>query len=225
MSLKHSGKAHHSPEECRRAIKFHEHALKDSQVQGDHEGQAIALCRLGLLHQWLKHYDQALVYQDQSLKLFRELGDHYNEACCLYNLGNVHGYLEKYDDAITLFERSLDLFRTLSIDSRKEEISVLQSLGAAHHRLGHFKTGCKVAVQSVTLSQSLDLSAEKYPIPKWSKAIVRFCQKGMVQLMLCIVVGILGFPLFLIFFIALILWRKVANLWKPSTSSQNTDIL
>ncbi len=55
----------------------------------------------------------------------------------------------------------------------------------------------------------LELPINAMPFPKWFKFLVKFAQRGKLQLALCFVLGVVAFPFALVWLLALILWRVV----------------
>ncbi len=49
------------------------------------------------------------------------------------------------------------------------------------------------------------------PYPQWLKSWIQFAQRGKIQLILCFVVGVIGFPFALVGFILLLIWRWIRN--------------
>lgn len=125
------------------------------------------------------------------------------------DLGNAYHSLGQYQQAIDFYQQWLAIAR--EIGDRRGEATSLQNLGSLYQLTGRIQEGYAASYQAQQILQELDLPLDAYPLPQWMKSIVKFAQRGKVQLALCFVAGILAFPFALVFIVGLILWRLILS--------------
>ncbi|WP_414530777.1 tetratricopeptide repeat protein, partial [Nodularia chucula] len=160
----------------------------------------------------LGQYQRAIDFHQQSLDISREIGDRYGESNSLCNLGNVYNKLGQYQRAIDFYQQSLDIKR--EIGDRLREGNSLMGLSIAYHRCGKIQEAFAASDQAEQIFQELGLPIEAMPYPRWEKAIIKFAQRGRLQLILCFIFGLIAFPFALVWFILLLLWRLIRSQFK-----------
>ena len=121
------------------------------------------------------------------------------------NLGNAYNSIGQYQRAIEYHQQSLAIKR--EIGDRHGEAQTLQNLAHAYHLTGRVQEGSVAAYQASQIYMELELPLEAWNIPKWTKSIAKFAQRGRSQFILCFIAGVFAFPFALIALICLILWR------------------
>jgi tetratricopeptide (TPR) repeat protein len=84
-------------------------ALVAARRLGRQDGQARALCGLGVIYAMLGSYDQANAYLSEAQGIFRQLGDGLGLARAGANLGNVFMIQQRYPEALAVARETLDL--------------------------------------------------------------------------------------------------------------------
>lgn len=97
--------------------------LDDPEMEGD------AHLNLGCLFARCKDYEKAISHSWQALERFRAAGHRGSQAKALNNVGWYHANVGNYELTVTYCKQALSV---------KEHPNTLDSLGYAHHRLGHF---------------------------------------------------------------------------------------
>jgi tetratricopeptide (TPR) repeat protein len=211
-SLGSLGLAYDSLGQYQRAIDLHEQSLAIKREIGDRKGEAASLGSLGLAYQSLGQYQRVIDFHEQSLAIKREIGDRQGEANSLGSLGIAYQSLGQVQRAIDLHEQSLAIER--AIGNRKGAATSLQALAICYQKIGRTADGFHAGYDAQVILQELNLPLEAWPIPNWAKQIARFAQKGTAQFFFCVVAGLLAFPVALVWFLALLLWRQLARLWR-----------
>jgi tetratricopeptide (TPR) repeat protein len=157
----------------------------------------------------LGQYQKAINYHQQSLVIKREIGDRNGEADSLDNLGNTYNLLGEYQQAIDCYQQLLTIQR--EIGDRNSEAQSLQRLSQLYHLTGRIKEGYAAGYQATQILQELKLPIEAWALPKWYKSVVKFAQRGKLQLGLCFLAGFFAFPFALVFIVLLMLWRVVKS--------------
>ncbi|TAD79089.1 MAG: tetratricopeptide repeat protein [Oscillatoriales cyanobacterium] len=183
-----------------------------AKLTGDRQGEAASLGNLGLAYRSLGQYQRAIDLYEQSLAIAREIGDRKGEANSLGNLGNAYYSLGQVQRAIGLHEQSLAIAR--EIGDRQGAAASLQALAICYQKIGRTAAGFRAGYDAQVILQELNLPLEAYPLPNWAKQIARFAQKGTAQFCFCVAAGLLAFPVALVWFLALLLWRQLARLWR-----------
>ena len=160
---------------------------------------------LGNAYQSLGEYERAIAFHQQHLDIAREIGDRRGQANSLGNLGNAYHSLGEYKRAISFHQQSLEITR--DIGDRRGIANSLMSLSAAYQQVGRIKDGIVATQQAQQIMMEMELPLNAYPIPNWQKSIVRFAQKGNVQLALLFIGGVFAFPFLLIWIILLSVYR------------------
>ncbi len=87
IHLGNLGNAYSDLGEPRKAIEYHEQALKIAREIGDRRGEGAGLGNLGSAYSDLGEPRKAIEYYEQALKIAREIGDRRGEGNHLGNLG------------------------------------------------------------------------------------------------------------------------------------------
>ena len=145
----------------------------------------------------------------QLLTIQREIGDRNGEANSVAGLGGTYTSLRQYQQAIDCYQQLLTIQR--EIGDRKGEAQSLQNLAQLYHLTGRIKEGYAAASQATQIQQELGLPIEAWAIPKWMKSVVKFAQRGKLQLGLCFLLGLFAFPFALVFIVSVTLWRVVKS--------------
>ena len=206
ISLGNLGNAYHSLGDSPQAINYYQQSLAIFQQIGDRRGEAISLGNLGNAYHSLGDYPQAINYHQQSLAIKQQIGDRGGEANSLNGLGNAYAQLKQYSVALDYLEQALIIQR--DIKNRRGEANVLQSLCIVYQRCGRIQAGWQAGFQSQQILQELGVPLETI-YPQWLKSLIRFAQRGKLQLILLCLGGLLAFPLMLIGFILLLIWRWI----------------
>jgi len=127
-------------------------------------------------------------------------------------LGNAYYSLGQYQQAIAFHQQSLEIKR--EIGDLRGQANSLQSLAGLYQLTGKVQEGFKAGYEAQEILQQLDLPFEAYPYPDWMKSVVRFAQKGNVQLAICFLVGLVAFPFALVWLVAVITWRWLRHFWQ-----------
>ncbi|MFM7437353.1 MAG: hypothetical protein ACKO2V_01935, partial [Snowella sp.] len=103
---------------------------------------------------------------------------------------------------------------TRDIGDRRGEANCLQNLAAVYQKCGRIQESFAISYQAQLILQELELPLEAMPYPHWYKSLIRFAQRGKLQLVFCFLVGIIAFPFALIGLLGLLLWRLFAGWWR-----------
>jgi tetratricopeptide (TPR) repeat protein len=152
-------------------------------------------------------YPRAIEFFQQSLDISTEIGDRNSEGKSLANLGNAYLSQGEYPRAIEFCQQSLEISR--EIGDRKGEGNSLMGLGNAYHQCGRIQEGFLASYQAQLIFQKLELPMEAMPYPRWLKSLIKFAQRGWLQLILCFIFGLIAFPFALVWLILLLLWRLI----------------
>ena len=131
-------------------------------------------------------------------------------ANSLNNLGNAYNSLGEYPRAKDYYQESLEITR--AIGDRRGEATSLQNLSSVYHKCGRVQEGFVASHQAQQILQELELPLEAMPYPKWLKSLIKFAQRGKLQLVLCFVFGLIAFPFALVWIVLLSLWRLLRRL-------------
>jgi tetratricopeptide (TPR) repeat protein len=135
------------------AVILNQAALAAARTIGDHQGQAWALTRLGVMHELTGDYPAASASLAQALHLSRDLGDRHGLASALTQLGNVQWLTGDYPDATASLAQALQLYRELG-DQRGLAWAFTQ-LGVVQRRTGDYPAATNSLTQALELSRDL----------------------------------------------------------------------
>jgi tetratricopeptide (TPR) repeat protein len=171
--------------------------------QDENIGFAGVLTSLGSAYQSLGQYQIAIDYYQQSLTIYREIGNRNGKADSLNNFNNTNimNNMCSYNYSISFHE----------IGDRKGEAQSLQNLAQPYYLTGRIKEGYAAGIQATQILKELQLPIEAWNLPKWYKSVVKFAQRGKLQLGLCFLLGLFAFPFALVFIVSLMLWRVVKS--------------
>ncbi len=199
------GNAYQSLGDYRRAIEYHEKHLEIAREIGDLGREGGAYGNLGIAYDSLGDYRLAIEYHQKRLQIARELSDRGGEGRAYGNLGIAYAGLKQYQEAIKYHEQSLAIEQ--EIENRHCEALSLQALAILYQQVGRIQEGFAAGYQANQILQELELPLNAMPYPNWMKAIGRFAQRGKWQLGLLFLGGLVAFPFFLVWIVALMLWR------------------
>lgn len=135
------------------ALALSELALRAARDIGNRKGEAIALSRLGSVHQLQNRWDEAIAIYGQALGINRELGDRSGEGQALGNIGNIYARLGRWDEAVALYQENLGISRELG--DRHGEAQTLHNLGNVYQRQGRWDEAIALYEQSLSVAQEL----------------------------------------------------------------------
>jgi tetratricopeptide (TPR) repeat protein len=210
--LMNLGNVNYSLEHYPEAISLYQQALSIQREIQDRQGEANCLMNLGNVNYSLEHYPEAISLYQQALAIQREIQDRQGEANSLGNLGNANYSLGIYPEAITFYQKALEIYR--EIHDRRSEARTLSNLSFVYNKAGRIREGIEASQQAMFLHQELNLPLDVYPIPHWTKKLVKFSQHSKFHLVLCFIGGVFAFPFALIWLIIIILYRLIYQLFK-----------
>ncbi|MBP0024302.1 MAG: tetratricopeptide repeat protein, partial [Roseofilum sp. SID2] len=161
-----------------------------------------SLTELGNAYDSQGDYESAISFHQQSLEIKREIGDRSGIANSFMGLGNAYDSQGDYESAISFHQQSLEIRQ--QIGDKPGEIRSLQNLSIAHSQLGQYQQASYYNQQLLEL-QGLDA----LPTAPWFKSFIRFAQKGWFNFALCFIAGVVAFPFALLWFIAVLLYRRI----------------
>jgi tetratricopeptide (TPR) repeat protein len=147
------GSAYADLSEQRKAIEYHEQALKISREIGYRQGEGSALGNLGLAYYYLGESRKAIEYYDQALTISREIRDRHGEGNHLGNLGLAYSNLGQSFKAIEYHEQALKISR--EIGDRWGEGAHLGNLGLAYSNLGQPLKAIEYHEQALKISREI----------------------------------------------------------------------
>jgi tetratricopeptide (TPR) repeat protein len=202
-SLNNLGNTYNSLGEYQIAIDYAQQSLTIYREIVDRKGEASSLNNLSNAYNSLGEYQIAIDYAQQSLAIKLEISDRNGKADSLNNFNNTNimNNMCSYNYSISFHE----------IGDRKGEAQSLQNLSQLYNLTGRIKEGYAVGFQATQIQQELELPIEAWAIPKWQKSLVKFAQRGKLQLGLCFLLGLFAFPFALVFIVSLMLWRVVKS--------------
>jgi tetratricopeptide (TPR) repeat protein len=212
-SLCNLGNAYHSLGRYQEAITVREQSLDIARDIGDRKTESTSLGNLGNAYYSLGRYQEAITVYKQCLEIERDIGNRRSEAIPLTGLGNAYNALGHYQEAIAVYEQSLEIKR--NIGDKRGEARTLGNLANSYQKVGRVQEGFAASQQATAIYQDLNLPLDAYPYPKWLKKLVKFAQRGKFHLILCCLGGLIAFPLVLIGFISLILYRLIRHRFNP----------
>lgn len=129
------------------------HALRAAEQAGDLNGQAHALCQLGIGHSWTGQYEMASERLRHALVLYRQVGDPAGEARALAGLGTVDYHCGRYESALDNLRRVIALYR--QVGDRIGEASALNGLGLIEEELGNYVSAVAFHLQNLVIVREL----------------------------------------------------------------------
>jgi tetratricopeptide (TPR) repeat protein len=205
VSLGNLGNSYYSLSKYKEAITFQNFSLEISQIINYKQGVSKALGNLGLVYQSLKQYDKSIELHLSALVIAREIGDRQWESKTLVNLGHSYYSLGQKQEAILLYQQSVEINQ--AIGDKENEAASLIDIAHACNQMGRIKESFTSSYRATEIFQELKLPIEEVFYPKWFISIIRFAQRGKWQIVLCFCIGLFAFPLFLVCFVAILIWR------------------
>jgi tetratricopeptide (TPR) repeat protein len=111
--------------------------------------------------------------------------------------------------AIEFHQQSLEIKRQMG--DRNSEGNSLNNLAIAYSRCGRIQEGFLTSYQAYEIFEELGLLLEAMPYPQWLKSLIKFAQRGHLQLIVCFIFGLIAFPFALLWLILLLLWRLIRS--------------
>lgn len=119
------------------AIAQYERVLARLRQQGDREGAADILNRIGLLHVYSRQYRVALDRYNQALQIYRDTGNIALEAYLLTSIGDVYKLLLQDRTALDYYQQALPLRRDAELPLGVA--ATLNNMAGAYRNLGEFQ--------------------------------------------------------------------------------------
>ena len=123
--------------EMERAIGIYEQALVILREVGDRNGEASALCNLGIVYRRLGESERAIRLYEEALVINSKIGNRLGESSVVGNLGLAYADLGELKKAIEFYEHQLEIVS--EIDDREGEATALSNLGVAYVCLKDWK--------------------------------------------------------------------------------------
>ena len=137
----------------RRAIEYHEQALKIAKEIGDKRREGEQLGNLGSAYQYLSEFRLAIKYHEQSLRIAKDMGDKRREGEQLGDLGSVYQYLSEFRRVIEYHEQALKIAKEMG-DKRRESSS-LGKIGLAYNDLSEFRRAIEYFEKALKISHEI----------------------------------------------------------------------
>lgn len=147
------GCAYYRLGDARKAIEYHEQALKISREIGDRQAEGQDLGNLGLAYHRLGDARKAIDYGEQALKILREIGDRHGEGAALGSLGLAYARLGEVRKAIDFYEQGLGIARETG--DRRGEGATLGSVGSAYDMLGEVRRAIEYHERALEISREI----------------------------------------------------------------------
>ena len=109
---------------------------------GDRQGEAKALCNIGIELAETGERERALEFYKQHLEISRELGDRLGEADALWNMSATYGFLGDFAGAVARGEEALEIFKRLKnpfVIEAREQLTFWRELAGQHGGQGKKK--------------------------------------------------------------------------------------
>jgi tetratricopeptide (TPR) repeat protein len=139
--------------ETRKAIEYHEQALKIDREIGDQSGEGRELGNLGSVYYTLGETRKAIEVYEQRIRIAREISDRRGESSGLGNLGLAYADLGETRRAIEFYEQALKMMQEMG-DIRAEG-SILCNLGLAYADLGETRRAIEFYEQALKMMQEI----------------------------------------------------------------------
>jgi diguanylate cyclase (GGDEF)-like protein len=139
--------------DIKKALIFHQKALKICKETGDRIGEGANLFSIGVTHYFTGEFQKALKYYQDSLKIFKEEKDKWREGITLGNIGVI--YSQKGDDqkALEIYHKSLKLHKELG--NRAREGSDIINIGIALEHSGKYVDALEKFLESVEINTKI----------------------------------------------------------------------
>jgi tetratricopeptide (TPR) repeat protein len=128
-------------------------ALELSQKLHYDARTAIAMNRIGNVHQSRGAYDEAMVNYTNALKIWESIGDLGGAATVLNNIGNVYDARGAYDQALEYHTKSLAIRE--SIGDQSGVAMSLGNIGNIHHALGAYDKALENYEKCIAIFESI----------------------------------------------------------------------
>ena len=155
-----------------------------------------ALSALGRYEEAIAAYDRALAFKPDDHEAWN------NRGTALSDLGRNEEAIESHEEALHLRH---------NLQDKRAEIASLQTLSALYRETGQFRKSIQTATQLNQLLQESDLPLEELPYPKWLKTILKFSERGKVQMALCLVGGLIASPFILAYLIGRMIFLLIKS--------------
>ncbi|MFC8799072.1 tetratricopeptide repeat protein [Promicromonospora sp. NPDC057138] len=135
------------------------HALRAAEDAGDLNGQAHALCQLGIGHFWMGQDETASELLWRALAWYRQVGDLVGEARTLTALSQISYQRGGYEIALEDLRKAIALYRQAG--DRLGESKALNGIGLVEERLGNYAQAVEIFQQDLVIVRDLGVrSAE-----------------------------------------------------------------
>jgi len=170
-ALGNLGNAYADLGETRRAIQFHEQALRIVREFRNRRAEGTILGNLGLAYADLGETQRAIEFYEQQLTIAREIRDRRSEGNALNNLAIAYAALGEIKRAIEFYEQQLTIAR--EIGDHRSEGAALGNLGIAYKNLGETKRAIEFYEQQLTIAREIgDRKVEGYALGNLGTAYV-----------------------------------------------------
>ncbi|MBU8893087.1 MAG: tetratricopeptide repeat protein [Bacteroidales bacterium] len=109
---------------------------------------------LGLVNQFLNHYDESLSYYQKSVELAETLGNKEKEAISYQCIGTLHFDLQKYSLSQYYYEKALEIY----VENNNEEriAAINQNIGVLYYSRGNFDKSLEYYNKSLSIYENLN---------------------------------------------------------------------
>ncbi len=139
--------------DARKAIEYHEKALKIFQEIGDRRGEGARLGSLGYSYRVLGDARKAIEYHEKALGIVQEIRYRKGEGAEFVNLGADYRDLGDARKAIEYFEKALKIAQ--EIGDRRGEGARLGNLGIAYRDLGDARKAIEYYEKALKIAQEI----------------------------------------------------------------------
>ncbi|MGD1902750.1 MAG: tetratricopeptide repeat protein [Geitlerinemataceae cyanobacterium] len=199
------GLAYQSLGQVERAIDLHQQSLKIKREIGDRQGEALSLGNMGDSFASLQRYPEAIEHLEAAISRFEVLQIAHRTPYYLDRLAAVQSHLKQYDSAIEAYQKAIAI--RLDRDEKKAAAKTMQLLQQLLNASGRVQEGWAIGQQAGQLLIESGAAIDDWMIPQWQKKIAHFAKRGTGQFLLCFLLGLLAFPFFVVWFVALLLFR------------------
>lgn len=134
-------------------VALNSHAVRAAEDAGDLNGQAHALCQLGIGHFWMGQDETASELLRRALALYRQVGDPVGEARTLTSLSQIGYQRGRYASARDDLQQANALYRRAG--DRLGESKVLNGIGLIEERLGNYARAVEIHQQDLAIVREL----------------------------------------------------------------------
>ena len=136
-SLNNLGNAYQSLSDFKKAIEFHQLALRIAKDIGNKDGVGAAYNSLGGAYKSLSEFKKAIEFYQLALKIAKDTGNKDGEAAIYNNLGSAYQSLSDFKKAIEFYQLALKIAKDTG--NKDQEGTIYNNLGSAYQSLSEFK--------------------------------------------------------------------------------------